>query len=95
MQVGQSGMDALTRTYNRHVGAVQPDGTTLPARSTGRRPRTDSVAFSSTVQELLRVRDAAAVQPDVRAERVAALRAAVAGGAYQVDTHALAWKLVG
>jgi flagellar biosynthesis anti-sigma factor FlgM len=42
-----------------------------------------------------RVEDVAAQQPDVRADRVAALRTQIANGTYTTDTNALAAQLLG
>lgn len=97
MQIRETNATAVSRTYTRQAGAVQDTpggGSSSPARGVSRRARTDSLAVSDTLQQIARFRDRAAAQPDVRAERVASLRAQIAGGSYQVDTHALAQRLL-
>lgn len=82
---------AIARTYTRQLegGAHGLAG----AYGAGR-PRTDQVTLSATRQEVVRMQNAVAGQPDVRADRVSALQAAIANGTYQVDGSRLAAKLL-
>ncbi len=56
--------------------------------------RTDRVTVSDQAQELYRAMQAVNAQSDVRDERVAALRAQIAGGMYRVDATGIAQRLV-
>lgn len=56
--------------------------------------RGDIVQFSSASATARKAQTAAAEAPEVRAERVAELKAQVQGGTYQVDNQALAHKLL-
>lgn len=74
-------------------GERQPSaGRVRPAAASDR--RADAVELSESSTNMSRVRDAAAAAPDVRAERVAALRAQVQSGTYTVDSQALSGKLL-
>lgn len=54
----------------------------------------DSVTLSNSSERLRRAQELAAAAPDVRAEKVAALKEEVQNGTYQVDNQALAEKLL-
>jgi negative regulator of flagellin synthesis FlgM len=56
--------------------------------------RTDRVTVSEQAQELYRAMQAVGGQSDVRADRVAALRAQIEGGMYRVDANGIAQRLV-
>ena len=89
---------SIARTYTRQVTAAGPaaaNAYAAAARQAGARQRSDSVTLSSTMQEAQRIRAVASDQPDVRADRVAALRLAISNGSYKVDNGALAAKLMG
>lgn len=60
----------------------------------GRRQQEDQVAFSQGARDVARGREALAHLPPVRADRVEALRAAIARGEYRVDSRALAERLL-
>lgn len=95
MQIHNNLIGSIARTYTRQTGALPGAGDGgLTARGSIGRPRTDSVSLSGTSQELKRVRDMVTSQPDVRAERVAALKASIANGTYQIDNTALAEKML-
>ena len=55
--------------------------------------RADSASLSAEAQELLQARRAAQDAPDVRAEKVAALRQQIQDGTYKVDEASLARRL--
>lgn len=95
MQIRDASATTVARTYSRQIGALDPAAVRSVARSSKGRPRTDSITFSPVRQEVARVEDVAAQQPDVRAGQVAALRARIANGTYTTDTNALAARLLG
>jgi negative regulator of flagellin synthesis FlgM len=97
MQVGNLNAANVARTYTTQVGGSGAGAARSAAIAYGAqaRPRTDSVSVSSTRMEVMQARDMAASQPDVRADKVAALKQQIASGAYQVDTRALAAKMLG
>ena len=83
---------AIARTYTRQADSV--DGAYSRTGAAGGRPRTDRVTLSSTRQEVLKVKDSIRSQPDVRADRIRSLKAAIAGGTYTIDSGALAATLL-
>lgn len=95
MRISDATANAIARTYTRQVNAPDTELARPGLRQAEGRPRTDSVALSTTTQQLLRLREVVAAQSEVRADRVAALKAAIAGDRYQVDTMALAARLLG
>ena len=95
MQVNNAASSMVARTYGRQVGGPGDAVARAPLRSAEGRPRTDSLAISDSTRELSRLRQAAADQPDVRANRVAALKSAIESGTYRVDLDVLAAKLLG
>ena len=95
MQIQNSLINTVAKTYGRQNATSAADHPRSLARPEGGRPRTDSLALSPTFHEVLRTRNAVEVQPEVRAERVAALKAAVADGTYRIDDMALAARLLG
>lgn len=56
--------------------------------------RTDRVQFSSAALDLSRALQSVADAPDVRADRVEALRTAIENGTYEVDPEGIAQSLV-
>lgn len=86
---------AASRAYGRQINGAGAGGNTGAIRPQEGRPRTDSVSMSETRRQVAKVVDMASAQPDVRAERVAALRAQIRAGAYEVNVSELAAKLVG
>lgn len=56
---------------------------------------TDRVELSSGLQEVERLKQAADAEAPVRAEKVAALRKQIEEGTYQVDSRAVAARMVG
>ncbi len=56
--------------------------------------RRDGVELSNDLKRMRRAQAAASEAPDVRAERVAEIKARIQSGAYHVDTDALAQKLL-
>ena len=66
--------------------ASRADATALP---------TDRVVLSAGSLEVQKVRDILDQTPEVRADRVQALKEQIARGEYQVDPHRLADKMMG
>lgn len=66
--------------------AVKADKTALP---------TDRVVLSAGSLEVQKAKDILEQTPEVRADRVAALKEEIARGKYQVDPHRLADKMMG
>ena len=64
---------------------------TAKTKKAGQRP--DQASLSAEAQELLAARRAVQESPDVRADRVAALRQQIQDGTYKVDEYALARRL--
>ena len=54
----------------------------------------DKVELSAESREIKKINDALEMTPDVRAERVAELKKLVQEGRYQVDSEALADKMI-
>lgn len=86
----------LTRLAASHAYSVQAPATT-PLSTTERpsAPRQDGIELSATARDVHAARAAVAKLPDVREERVASLKAALAAGTYHVPSAALAQKLLG
>jgi negative regulator of flagellin synthesis FlgM len=95
MRVNDAAASAIARTYTRQVTAPGAEAARLGLRQSEGRARTDSVSLSDTTQQLLKLREVVAAQSEVRADRVAALKAAITGGKYQVDAQALAARMLG
>lgn len=83
--------------YQRQVAHAQTASAPEPARPAVRggaaAPRTDAVSLSASARSFARVMEAVQRQPDVRAERVAAVRAQIASGAYGIDAQLIAQRL--
>ncbi len=74
---------------------IQQTGKTNQAEKTGAptpksNPGEDSVNLSPEAKELRRIHDLLAATPPVRAEKVAAVKAAIESGEYRVQDEALA-----
>jgi len=67
-------------------------GSVTPGPGVARQP--DGVSISDTARSLAAARKAVADAPDVREDRVSALKAAIADGTYTVDSRNLASKLL-
>ncbi len=95
MQIQNGLVTSVAKTYSRNNASSAAEQGRSLARPDSGRSRTDSVHLSATFQEMVRARTAVDMQPEVRAERVASLKAAVANGTYAIDMTALAAKLLG
>ena len=54
----------------------------------------DSISLSDTARTMSTARTSVAEAADVREERIAALKAAIANGSYSVDSHSLAQDML-
>jgi negative regulator of flagellin synthesis FlgM len=95
MQIRDVNAAAIARTYTRQVGGGEGGSGRTNAAGVSSRARTDSVSMSNVRQEVMRVRDVVAAQPDVRPEKVAALKQQISQGSYEIDTRTLAAKMLG
>ncbi|OPZ85094.1 MAG: Anti-sigma-28 factor, FlgM [bacterium ADurb.Bin429] len=81
------------------VGPVTPMQTekvkkTAPAAATGATQPMDTVHLSSDVEAVAAARDAIAQTPEIREEKVAALRKAIEDGTYQAPAEQVAEKIL-
>lgn len=74
------------------AGARRADTPSTPGGGHAR--RTDRAMFSSAALDLTRALRAASDAPDVRPDRVEALRAAIEAGTYRVDADGIAGALL-
>ena len=86
-------LNRLSATHAYGVGA--PSVSTSTEAATSSAPKRDGIELSVAGRDLRAARALIATLPDVREERIAALRAAIAAGTYQVDSAALAQRLLG
>lgn len=95
MQIRDASATSVARTYTRQIGALDPASVRSLQPANKGRARSDSVTLSPVRQEVARVEDVVAQQPDVRSETVSALRGSIARGSYTTDSAALAARLLG
>lgn len=94
MQVSNSVAGAVAQAYASELERPsQPSGRIAP-RDVGVGQRSDSVGLSQTAQELNRIRLAVNGSPDSRGDKMTRLKAALASGAYAVNSRALAGSLL-
>lgn len=90
---GMGAPGAGRTTHGQAAGGI--DGAAGPAaegaaRSDGKQ---DTASLSSRGRVMAGIFATVAQSPEVRAERVAALRAAINGGTYEIDVNAIAARL--
>jgi negative regulator of flagellin synthesis FlgM len=85
----------LGRTAASHAYGVPAPADGARAAAAPTAPRRDALELSPVANDVRTARTALAAVPEVRAERVAALRQAIATGSYQVDPELLARRLLG
>jgi negative regulator of flagellin synthesis FlgM len=79
----------------QRIGAIQRlAAASGPSKPAANRAPADSITISDAARELVTARRRVAEAPELRAQRVAALKLAVGNGTYQVDSLRLAEKLV-
>ena len=76
------------------VPAVAPRRIDGAGSQAGGGRRADRALFSPAALDLSRALQSVSDAPDVRTDRVEALRAAIADGTYQVDAHGIAASLI-
>lgn len=81
----------LPAAYVNRMGALQKPG---ESPSTGSPAAGDRVSLSPQVRELEAARAAVSAMPEVREEKVAAIRAQVEAGTYVVDGEKIAGKMI-
>lgn len=79
--------------FNR-VSQLYQANSTKKTLSAGKKGNSDRVEISRLGQDVQAARAAVAKAPDIREERVAAIKERMAAGAYTVDMDALADKLL-
>ena len=79
--------------FNR-VSQLYQANSTKKTMSAGKKGAKVCVEISRLGQEFQTVRTAAAKAPDIRADKVAAIRESMAAGTYSMDMDALADKLL-
>lgn len=85
------GRSVVGPTGNQGVEGLQGAGSAAgPSAAAG----ADRLALSQRAEEIKAARAALAETPDVRAERVAALKAQVEAGTYQVDPDKVAERIL-
>lgn len=84
------------------IGPVQMAGiqrynevTKKPVKSAEVRQETDKVDVSGSSRLFAQALEAAKAAPEVRAERVDAIRTAVQNGTYQIDSQRIAARILG
>jgi negative regulator of flagellin synthesis FlgM len=79
------------------IKLVKPtDSRTAESRPEGPSPvdRKDRVSLSPQARELLNAQKALAAIPDVREEKVEAIKARIADGTYRIDSEQIAAKMI-
>jgi len=73
-----------------------PDNSAAESRPEGPSPahRKDRVSLSLQARELLKAQKALAAIPDVRADKVEAIKARIADGTYRIDSEQIAAKMI-
>ena len=76
------------------VAALRHTAATTAAASPTMPRQADTVSLSDTARALCSARDAVGQATDVREDRVAAIKAAIADGTYSIDSRQLARSMV-
>lgn len=74
-------------------GVAPAAGTTEAAEA--ERPQDDRVSLSNASKDMQAAKDAVAATPDVRQEKVSAIKQAVESGTYDADPGKIADKMIG
>ena len=81
----------MVQQYRQYRGANQVDKTAAPAVA----PAEETVALSTRSRDLLQIKTVVAQLPEVREEKVEALKARIESGAYNVNGNQISKKMVG
>jgi len=105
MMISKSEISQVIREYGRQpaVDAAARSGAAEKAapdrkakiREGERKPRSDQVDVSGLAQEVAKVKEAVKKLPEVRADKIAALKEQVASGRYYVPASEIADKMIG
>jgi negative regulator of flagellin synthesis FlgM len=76
---------------SNRVDASQKTANTAPARPTS---QGDTVSLSPQVRQMQAAREALAAMPEIREEKVAAIRAQIEAGTYKIDGEKIADKMI-
>lgn len=79
---------------SRSIGQVGLQSDAAGSQQAGRKSDTDEVHLSEDFRRFGSMREAAATLPEVRMDRVEALRAAIAAGTYSISLDAVADSLL-
>ena len=86
-KVTQHAIEKVSKAQVEGTEAVQPTATAAP-------PQTDQIVLSQRAAEVQAAHQALANVPEVRADRVAQLKAQLEADAYKVDPDAVASKMI-
>lgn len=90
----KAGLTGLS-SQNSQRASQKPDAESgSKATSKNDAPKLDSVQLSDQAQRLKRLEDNIASAPAVNDDKVAALRAAIADGSYQINAESIAEKML-
>jgi len=94
MQIDPTRLHNIPRANLSKVAPAEvvPTGAAAPAPVAA--GQTDQVVLSQKAAEIHAAQQALAAMPDVRAEKVAQLKAQMAAGTYRVDAERIAEKLI-
>ncbi len=91
MKIGNEGTQSLLNIYRQQSEQVAPTGEQGgPRPAQAEAPKGDQVQLSDSAKMMAQAHGAATEAPEVRADKVAALREQVQNGTYQVDSKKVA-----
>ncbi|MDN3639967.1 flagellar biosynthesis anti-sigma factor FlgM [Simiduia curdlanivorans] len=88
----KAGLTGLSSQQSQRA-SQKPEGESGKAGKTDA-PKLDSVQLSDQAHSLKRLEDNIAAAPAVNEDKVAALRAAIADGSYQINANSIAEKML-
>jgi flagellar biosynthesis anti-sigma factor FlgM len=96
MSIDRLSAQSAARTYvqNAEVSSANSAAKTKSAEKAAGQSRADSVVLSADARSLAAARDAVQHAPDVRAEKVDAIKQRITDGTYHVPANVLARKLL-
>lgn len=98
MNIHSVSTDAASRAYVHNADAARGNSATRgkedEKRSDNKSSRVDSVVLSNNARSVAAAVDAVKSAPDVRAEKVDAIKQRVTDGTYHVDARVLARKML-
>ena len=95
MKISDINQDNSLIQYIQQNGKAGPADRTSPSSPAQNQiPAEDTVEISAQSREMNKIHEVLATTPDVRAEKVAALKQQVESGQYQVNSDAVADKML-